>query len=387
MFQNARLLLRLWWRPAAAMSGILDRGSLLFASVAVLAASFLLHFISFYTPLLVLAAVYVPGTLLVASLAGRLGGFRTVFARDYSPLLTCTAMAWTAVVVPLSLTVRVVPLPVLLGVAALACLYFAVLMFFAVRTVLGTTNGVAAATVALSWIPLAAIVIFRQPLNFILGWLASPFFLLFVFYYLGSEIGNLGAGLRSRQNFRRMLEASALNPHDAGAQYQLGLIYQQRRQYSEAIARFQNAVAIDPRETDAHFQLGRIARAQGRLNDALAHFQTVLDQDDKHSQNEILREIGALYLAARQYDPARHELAAYTERRPYDPEGLFYYGQALEGMEDAAGARGMYARAVEAARTAPPFRRRETARWSRLAQKQARKLGGTPRNVSGPEAG
>jgi len=95
-----------------------------------------------------------------------------------------------------------------------------------------------------------------------------------------------------------MLEASALNPHDAGAQYQLGLIYQQRRQYGEAIQRFQNAVAIDPREADAHFQLGRIAREQGRLNDALAHFQTVLDLDDKHSQNEILREIGGLYLAA-----------------------------------------------------------------------------------------
>ena len=374
MFDNARLLLRLWWRPAAAMSEILDRGSLLFACVAALIASLLLHLTSFYTPLLVLAAVYVPATLLVASLIGRLGGVRTVFARDYSPLLTCTAMAWAAVVVPLALPARLVPLPALVGLAGLACLYFAVLMFFAVRTVLGATNGVAAATVALSWIPLAGVVVFRQPLAFILSWAASPFFLLFVFYYLGSELSSLGSGLRSRQNFRRMLEASAINPHDAGAQYQLGLIYQQRRQYAEAIARFQKAVAIDPRETEAHFQLGRIAREQGRLNDALAHFQTVLDQDDKHSQNEILREIGGLYVAARQYEHARRELAAYAERRPYDPEGLFYFGQALEGLQRAEEAREMYARAVEAARTAPPFRRRETARWSRLAQKQARKL-------------
>lgn len=375
MLDHVRLLVRLWWRPAAAMSGILDRGSLLFACVAVLGASLLLRVTSFYTPLLVLAAVYVPGTLLVASLVGRLGGARAVFGRDYSPLLTCTAMAWTAVVVPLSLTVWVVPAPMLLGLAALGCLYFAVLMFFAVRTVLGTTNGVAAGTVALSWIPLAAVVIFRGPLQFIMGWLASPFFLLFVFFYLGSELSNLGAGLRSRQSFRRMLEASAINPHDAGAQYQLGLIYQQRRQYDEAIARFQNAVTIDPKETDAHFQLGRIAREQGHLTDALERFQTVLDQDDKHSQNEILREIGAVYLAARQYGYARKELATYAERRPYDPEGLFYYGQALEGLGRSEDAREMYARAVEAARTAPSFRKRETARWSRLAQKHARKLG------------
>ncbi|HEY1207255.1 MAG TPA: tetratricopeptide repeat protein [Bryobacteraceae bacterium] len=207
-----------------------------------------------------------------------------------------------------------------------------------------------------------------------LGWVASPFFLFFAYYYLGGELSNLGAGMRSRQTFRRMLDASTLNPHDADAQYQLGLIYQQRRAYSEAIQRFQNAVAIDPRETDAHFQLGRLAREQGRLKDALEHFQTVLDQDERHSSNEILREIGEVYSAAGQHADARRELAEYIERRPYDAEGLYYYGLALERTGDPAGAREMYARAIEAANTAPHFRRHATARWGRLASKQARRL-------------
>jgi len=173
-----------------------------------------------------------------------------------------------------------------------------------------------------------------------------------------------------------MLEAAAVNPHDGEAQYQLGLIYQQRRQYTEAIQRFQRAVAIDPTQTDAHFQLGRIARQQGRLSDALAHFQTVVDQDEKHSQSEVLRELGGIYLSARQYQDARNELAAYVERWPYDPEGLFCYGQSLEGLCDNDAAREMYARAVEAALATPRYLRRSTARWSRLAQKQLRKLGG-----------
>jgi tetratricopeptide (TPR) repeat protein len=172
-----------------------------------------------------------------------------------------------------------------------------------------------------------------------------------------------------------MLEAATINPHDAEAQYQLGLIYQQRRQTTEAIQRFQNAVAIDPTETDAHFQLGRIAREQGRLKDALSHFQTVVDQDEKFNLSEILRELSAVYLANRQYDDARNELAVYVERRPYDTEGLFYYGQALEGVGDTGAAREMYARAVESARTAPRYRRRYIAKWSRLAQKQLGKLG------------
>jgi tetratricopeptide (TPR) repeat protein len=246
-------------------------------------------------------------------------------------------------------------------------------MFFAIRTVFGVENRVAAGTVALSWVPLAATALFWQPIRFVFGFLASPFFLFYAFYYLRGEFGNLGSGLRSRQNFRRMLEAAAINPHDAEAQYQLGLVYQERHQTTEAIARFKNAVAIDPTETDAHYQLGRIAREQGRLKDALGHFQTVVDQDEKHSQGEILRELGAVYLANRQYREARNELAAYVELHPYDTEGLYYYGQALEGLGDASAAREMYARAVESARTAPRYRRRFIAKWSRLAQKQLRK--------------
>jgi tetratricopeptide (TPR) repeat protein len=376
MGDNLRLLLRLLYQPGPAMGAILDRGSLLFASAAVLAGSLWLKInapwlpFSFYAPLLVLAAVYVPGALLLSR------GTGAVFQRDYSALLTSTAMALAAVEIPLAVAAWVVPPAVLVWLGGMALLYFAVLMFFAVRTVFGTGNWTAAGVVSLSWVPLVAAAFVWGPLRFLLGWLASPFFLFYAWYYLGGELGNLGAGLRNRQHFHRMLETAAVNAHDGEAQYQLGLIYQQRRQYGEAIERFRRAVAIDYTQTDAHFQLGRIARQQGRLNDALGHFQTVVDQDEKHSQSEVLRELGGIYLSVRQYQDARHELERYVERWPYDPEGLFYCGQALEGLGDAAAARAMYARAVEAARTAPRYLRRSTARWSRLAQKQMHKLAG-----------
>lgn len=356
------------------MSDILDRGSLLFASVAVLAVSLLFRSsglaVSFYAPLLVLALVYVPGALLI----GKLLGSSVAFQRDYSPLLTCTAMAWSAANLPLALAGRVLPPSVWAIAAGLAYLYFGVLMFFAVRTVLGTGNGTAVAVVGLSWIPLVASVFLWAPLRYLLGWVASPFFLFYAYYYLGGEIGKLGEGWRRRQTFRRMLDAAAVNPHDGEAQYQLGLIYQERRQYTEAIRRFENAVAIDPNEVDAHFQLGRIARSQGRLRDALAHFQKVLDLDEKHSQSEILRELGGMYVTVKQYQDACNELAPYVERRPYDPEGLFYYGEALEGAGKPVEAREMYERAIDSARTAPRYRRRLMARWSRAAQKQLGRL-------------
>ena len=373
------LLFDLWRRPAAAMGAILDRGSALFALLAALAASWLLDALTplrlgAFMPVVALALAYVPGTLVAGALLGRLGSLGTVIRRDYSPLVTCTAMAWTAAIAPLALVAWVTPEEALLWIAAAAALYFAVLMFFAVRTLFGVSGGAAVAVVGLSWISLVAVAFLWGTIRYLLGWLTSPFLLLYAWYFLGGELSNLGSGLRNRQSFHRMLEAAAINPHDGDAQYQLGLIHQQRRQVTEAAQRFRNAVAIDPEATDAHFQLGRIAREQGRLDEALAEFQTVLRQDDKHSLSEIHRDLGAAYLEAGRVAEARHELEIYTDRRAYDPEGLYYYGRALEQSGDPAAARELYARAVEAARTAPRYRRPVVAQWSRLAQKQARKL-------------
>jgi tetratricopeptide (TPR) repeat protein len=375
---DLKLMLRLYAQPGAAMSDILDQGSLLVPSAVVLVVSWVLGrsipALSFYAPLLVLALFYVPGILLIRGVAERTAGsFGIAFQRDYSPLLTCVASAWVATNLPLIAVAWFAP-GLFAAAAGVAYAWFAILIFFAVRTVFGTSNATAVLTVSLSWIPLVAAYFLWAPLHMVLGFLASPFILLYLFYFLRGSFGNLGAGLRSRQSYRRNLEAAAINPHDGEAQYQLGLIYQQRRQFTEAIRRFQNAVAIDPLQTDAHFQLGRIAREQGRLKDALGYFQTVVNQDEKHSQSEILRELGALYLSARQYNDAVTELERFLERRPYDAEGLYYYGQALEGLGKMKEAREAYERAIEAANLAPRYLRQVAGRWGRMARKQAAKL-------------
>jgi tetratricopeptide (TPR) repeat protein len=375
---DIKLILRLYTAPGPGMSDILDRGSLLVPTAAVLVVSWVLGRsipgLSFYEPLLVLALFYVPGILLIRGTTERTGGsFGVAFQRDYSPLLTCVAAAWTAANLPLIAIAWFAP-RLFAPAAGVAYAWFAILIFFAVRTVFGTGNGTAVLTVSLSWISLVAAYFLWAPLHMLLGFIASPFILLYLFYFLRGSFGNLGAGLRSRQSYRRNLEAAAINPHDGEAQYQLGLIYQQRRQFTEAVRRFQNAVAIDPLQTDAHFQLGRIARDQGRLKEALGYFQTVVNQDEKHSQSEILRELGALYLSARQYEDAKTEFERFLERRPYDAEGLYCYGQALEGLGKVKEAREAYERATEAANLSPRYLRQLAGRWGRLARKQAAKL-------------
>ena len=126
-------------------------------------------------------------------------------------------------------------------------------------------------------------------------------------------------------------------------------------------------------ETDAHFQLGRIAREQGRLQDAINRFSIVLEQDEKHSHSEIWREIGATYLAASMFTEAKDALAKFIDRRPYDPEGLYYYGKTLEQLGQRDEAREIFDRCVEAVKTMPSYRYREHRKWDKLAREQLKK--------------
>ena len=172
------------------------------------------------------------------------------------------------------------------------------------------------------------------------------------------------------RTFAARWKQSTINPRDASAHYQLGLIYQYRRQYGEAIARFEKAVEIAHDETDAHFQLGRIAREQNRLQDAINHFGVVLEQDDRHSQSEIWREVGATYLAASMFTDAKDALGKFIDRRTYDPEGLYYYGKTLEQLGEREEAREIFGRCVEAVNTMPSYRYREQRKWDKLAKEK-----------------
>src|SRR5262249_57936513 len=112
------------------------------------------------------------------------------------------------------------------------------------------------------------------------GYLTSPFVLYYLYRWLSPDLGGLGTSLTSRQRLKQQLENATLNPRDADAHYQLGLIYQQRRQNSLAQERFLKAIEIDPSEPDAYYQLGRMAHAQREDESALRSYQAAARSDD-----------------------------------------------------------------------------------------------------------
>jgi len=173
---------------------------------------------------------------------------------------------------------------------------------------------------------------------------------------------------RSREHFKRSLEAATLNPADASAHYNLGLIYQQRGQLGEAKERFARAIEIDPDETDAHYQLGRIAREQGRLADAITHFEAVVQRDPEHSQNEVWREIGRTYFEAGQLEDARAAFERFLTKRPSDAEGHYRYGLALKRLGRGDDAASEMRACIEAVRTSPTYKYRAEKHWMSEAE-------------------
>lgn len=428
LFENLKLLLRLYVRPRSTLSMIVDEGSLLFGALAVLVITFFLsstgalfgaagglpdvasleagvtpdagpapmsggegvaaHEPGATHPALLamsgvvsgfgsfsllagLAILYVPGLIFVMSLADhRTGSFGVALTRDYGSIGPCILMSFAAAELlfgvlwmaagPFLSSDLPTAFLVAFGLGAVGLVYFAVLAWQAVRTVWGAAGGVAFVAVLLPFVVM--------PFAGYLSLLASPFLLYWIYIYTRGDISAIQWSMGSRRAFKRHMVACTLNPRDAEAHYQLGLIHQHRRQYAEAIARFQKAVEVDPTEIDAHFQLGRIDREHGRHADAIRHFEVVVARDPKYGRHEIWREVGATYFDAGDFANARAMLERYAENRPYDPEGLCLLGQALKKLGEAEKARDVLRQCVDATKTAPEYRRGELRRWRKRAE-------------------
>jgi Tfp pilus assembly protein PilF len=321
--------------------------------------------------LALVAVVFVPVAVIVVNKLEGTGSAGVVLPRDYMPMLVCHLMAYAA-------TMLIAGALALVLLAPVALIYFLFTSVCIVRTLAGTGFGRAIATVVSAVaISVGAIYVYSL-VSGALYFLASPFVLYYLYIMfgqgIGSELRGIGGGLNSRQRMRQLLETSTVNPRDADARYQLGLIYQQRRDYEQAKKCFEEAIAIDKLEAEPHYQLGRVLRAQGNFAEALEHLKTATAIDDKLSQSEVLRESGATLLDLGRDAEARDILREYTSRRNFDAEGCYWYGVALSRLGENQGAKEALQQSIESVRTAPSHLRRQASKWESAARKQLRQL-------------
>lgn len=354
-------------------------------------------------PLLFLAVVFVPAMALLANLFERRASFGLVIQQEYASLAATTFYAWTAAnlaAIPLALLARVsgveaqfliqfqkylstaaaegdispgqaltLASPLAQSVSFAMMLLLPLFAFWTVKAVREVFRlSIWRSTIVMLLSGVFLLIAMRVLLPIFGTIMGSPFLLIFFFILLRGYFSEVTRGQRARASFKQNLEASTLNPADASAHYNLGLIHQQRGEIEEARKRFERAIEIDAEEVDAHYQLGRIAREEGRFADAIKHFGEVVERNPMHSQHEIWREIGATYLAATQFEDAREALERFLENRNMDPQGLYLMGRALAGLGRQREAADSMQACIEAVKTAPAYKYRTEKRWLNEAQ-------------------
>lgn len=327
---------------------------------------------SWFASMLALVLLFVPASIFTLSLMEPIGSFGLSVRRDFGTVVTSILFAWSATHLPFAIFGIIQDDKPLNGswfllIWAIATLWFALLATVILRTVYGCSYGKAAVAVIAAG---PAVVLGARLFGYFSSVLCSPLLLIYLWFISRNELSSIGTSYRQKQRFRQHLENSTINPSDGEAHYQLGLIYQQRAQETDAIASFKKAVEIDPTEIDAHYQLGRIARKQKLWQTAIDHFGAVVALNNKHSTSEIWREIGATYLGAGMFSEAREALEKYVDRREFDPEGLFYLGETYAKLGQNEKAIEMFNRCLESVATMPYYRRSAVRRWSKLAREQ-----------------
>ena len=422
MIDWLRFLLMVFYAPLRGMRGMRDRGSLapvaLMAFLSQAAFNFVMEkfgvavaggmFSDLFRAgkvVAFVAIIVVPILILVANTLDRRGSFRVVLTQEYAPLAASLFYVLTAANLfsilvatffhysgiqasyvtymiqhgdesrkwmPGAESPDVVELltnPVMLSYSLFT---FSHRVIFAIGAILGVRD-----TFRMSAIRAVAVTVVGSFASFLLlpialhlfsGVFGSPFLLILVFFLLRGYVVDIMGSHRAKAAFKQNLETATLNPADASAHYNLGLIHQSRGEFDEAKARFERALAIDPEEIDAAYQLGRIARQQRRYADAIQSFEHVVTRNPAHSQYEVWREVAATYISAGQFEDARTALDQFLEHRPSDPEGLYLMGRAHAGLGHKREATSLMQACIEAVKTAPAYKYRSSKRWLNEAQ-------------------
>ena len=88
------------------------------------------------------------------------------------------------------------------------------------------------------------------------------------------------------------LKALELDSTYVSAHQNLGIIYQQRREYAKAIAAYRAVTSADPENIEAHLALARVfLREETQPQEALAHLQRVLELAPEYPQAPALKNL------------------------------------------------------------------------------------------------
>jgi tetratricopeptide (TPR) repeat protein len=193
---------------------------------------------------------------------------------------------------------------------------------------------------------------------------ALPFFFMIPLFYLGYQWFRGHFSSRTSEHvFQQHLQTLTLNPQDADAHFQLGLIDLKRRNLDAARRYFENALKIDPNDPEYHYYLGRVYESKEQWAPALEHYEETYRLNPEYGLGDIFREVGKGYLHTGNIEKGIEFLKFFLTKRGSDPEGRYWLAVALQRMGDTEQMRVQLKMIVEQARSNPRFFRKENREW------------------------
>ena len=111
--------------------------------------------------------------------------------------------------------------------------------------------------------------------------------------------------------YKLCLKLLDLFPEHPHANYDLGYIYREKKEYSNAAIQYSRALKIDQDNVYVHYDLGFIYKENGAYQEALSEYTKVLEIDPAHKY--ALWDIGVVYEELGMKDKAEEQLKLYHE--------------------------------------------------------------------------
>ncbi len=314
--------------------------------------------------LLFFSLVYVPSVVCLSNAIAGEGLGLTLSRAEYRSHIAVLFPLWGGLLLLTS------PLPLLLPQVILTdygpisvrfIILFVLAVFYtiwAIRELNHISTMAAVGAFVLSWCTLP---VFYLLVSFLF---ALPLFIIFPVVYLAFQrFRSYFSSRDSERDFHRRLQQLTLNPQDADAQHQLGLIHLKRGNLDAAAGYFEHAIKIDPACAEYHYWLGRACESKGDWRHALEEYEETYRINPEHGLGDIFREVGKAYLHTGNLEKAAEFLEYFLESRGSDPEGRYWLAVTCQKLGKPEEMRVQLNTILEQARSNPRFFRKENRQW------------------------
>jgi tetratricopeptide (TPR) repeat protein len=202
-----------------------------------------------------------------------------------------------------------------------------------------------------------------------------PIFFLIPLFYFGSHwIRSYFAAQARERAFQQNLHTLTINPQDADAHYQLGLIHLERRNSDAAGKCFEKAIGIDACDPDYHYFCGRAFELKEEWESAREQYEETYRLNPNYRLGDIFREVGKGYLNTGNIEKGIEFLNFFLTKRDSDPEGRYWLAIALQKAGDVEQMRFQLHTILQQARSNPRFFRKGNREWVYRARMMIRNL-------------